>query len=119
MWFIGQKVVCINDRFPTHIFEWTANVPRQGRIYTIRTIEWGKCLYTRQPTLGLFLHELPTLEDRLAFRADRFIPLAQKCDQARQATASDLIMEVGNAAIKSVAEKLSADRSRNRKARRC
>ena len=108
MWFIGQKVVCINDRFLTHILEWTANLPRQGRIYTIRSIEWGNCLYTRQWTLGLHLRELPTIEDRLAFRADRFIPLAEKRDKARQTTALDLLREVGDAAMKSVAEKIKS-----------
>jgi len=52
--------------------------------------------------------ELPTIEDRLAFRADRFIPLAEKREQARQATALELILEVGDAAMKSVAEKLKS-----------
>jgi hypothetical protein len=85
--FSGQRVICINDRFQTHILEWTANLPRQGRIYTIRSIEIGHCLYTRQWTLGFHLQELPTIEDRLAFRADRFASLLEKVDQACQAKA--------------------------------
>jgi hypothetical protein len=90
MWFIGQKVVCVNARFPTHILEWASKLPRQGEIYTIRLIEWGPCLYTRRVTVGLHLHELPTLQDRLAFRADRFAPLLEKIEQVCKANALEL-----------------------------
>ncbi len=90
MWFIGQKVVCVNDRFPQRILEWASNLPRQGEIYTIRSIEIGPCLYTRRVTIGLHLHELPTLQDRLAFRADRFVPLLEKVEHACEAKALEL-----------------------------
>jgi hypothetical protein len=92
--FSGQRVICINDRFSMHILEWASNLPRQWQIYTIRSIEIGHCLYTRQWTLGFHLQELPTIEDRLAFRADRFIPLAEKRDQAQQATALELMLVI-------------------------
>ena len=94
MWSIGQKVVCVNNRFPQQILEWTSNLPQQGEIYTIRSIEIGRCLYTRRVTVGLFLHELPTLEDRLAFRADRFAPLLERLDEACQSRVSALTSPV-------------------------
>ena len=94
LWSIGQKVVCVNNRFPQQILEWTSNLPQQGEIYTIRSIEIGRCLYTRRVTVGLFLHELPTLQDRLAFRADRFAPLLKKLDKACQRRVSALTSPV-------------------------
>ena len=89
MWYIGQRVVCVNDRFPSQILDWASNLPRNGQIYTVQSIISGVCLYTRQrPTLGFFLHELPTLH--LAFRADRFAPLLEKLDEACQRRVSAL-----------------------------
>src|SRR5438445_13348315 len=89
MWYIGQRVVCVNDRFRSQILDWASNLPRNGQIYTIKSIISGACLHTRRrPTLGFFLHELPTLEDRLAFRADRFAPLLERLDEACQSRVS-------------------------------
>jgi hypothetical protein len=60
---------CINDSFPVQILEWASNLPRNGQIYTIQSITWGICLYTRRrPTLGIFLHELPNPPHGLGFR---------------------------------------------------
>ena len=92
MWFIGQKVVCVNDRFPTHILEWTASLPRKGQVYTIRSIVNGPSLYSRKLTVGFQLNELRTIQDRLGFLADRFAPLLEKVDQACQAKALELAM---------------------------
>ena len=36
--FPGQRVVCINDRFPIQILEWASNLPRKGQIYTIQSV---------------------------------------------------------------------------------
>src|SRR5437763_14666649 len=92
--FSGQRVVCLNNRFPQQILEWASNLPREGQTYTIRAIEIGRCLYTRRVTVGLFLHELPTLQDRLAFRADRFAPLLEKLAEACQRRVSALTSPV-------------------------
>ena len=94
LWSIGQRVVCINGRFPQQILEWASNLPREDQTYTIHSIEIGRCLYTRRVTVGLFLHELPTLEDRLAFRADRFAPLLEKLNEACQRRVSALTSPV-------------------------
>jgi len=89
-----QRVVCINGRFPQQILEWASNLPREGQTYSIRSIEIGRCLYTRRVTVGLFLLELPTLQDRLAFRADRFAPLLETLDEACQRRVSALTSPV-------------------------
>jgi len=90
--FPNQKVVCINDRFPMHILEWTANLPRHGEIYTIRSlVRTGRCLYTGRSVFGFHLHELPTIEDRLVFRADRFTPVLEKLDESTYVKVRELI----------------------------
>jgi len=89
MWFIGQKVVCINDRFPAQILQWASNLPRRGSIYTIRWIGPGESIYTGERTLGFVLEELQNA-DHFAFFAERFAPLVDKLDQACQAKASEL-----------------------------
>lgn len=89
--FPGQRVVCINDRFPIQVLEWASNLPRKGQIYTIQSVSWGVCLYTRRPTLGFYLHELPNPPRGFGFRADRFAPLLEKFDRACQAKALELI----------------------------
>ena len=95
MWYIGQRVVCVNDRFPSQILDWASKLPRNGQIYTVQSIISGVCLYTRRrPTLGFFLHELPTLQNRLAFRSDRFAPLLEKLDEACQRRVSALTSPV-------------------------
>ena len=90
MWYIGQKVVCVDDRFPRRVLEWTSNLPRKGQIYTIRWIGRGESLYTGESKFGLKLEELQTAE-RFGFFADRFAPLLEKLDEACQAKALELI----------------------------
>ena len=126
MWYIGQRVVCVNDRFPSQILDWASKLPRNGQIYTVQSIISGVCLYTRQrPTLGFFLHELPTLH--LAFRADRFAPLLAKLDEACQRTVSALTspvsLGVSVSAVQTrgalqVAPQLARARSKKRVSRR-
>jgi hypothetical protein len=88
MWFIGQKVVCVNDRFPIQILEWASNLPLKGRIYTICRIGRGPSIYTGERGLGFELEELPN--GKFAFFAERFAPLADKLDQACQRNALEL-----------------------------
>src|SRR5207253_6808674 len=79
MWFIGQKVVCVNDRFPMQILEWASNLPRKGRIYTIRWIGVGPSIYTGERKLGFELEQLKY--GKFAYFAERFAPLVEKSDQ--------------------------------------
>jgi len=89
MWYIGQRVVCVNDRFPSQILDWASSLPRKGQIYTICRIFEGNCLYTRQVKLGFILEELHN--GHFGFLADRFAPLLEKLDEACQAKALELI----------------------------
>ena len=89
--FRDQEVICIDDRFSGQIWEWTSCVPGKGIIYRIRSIVLGDCLYSGKPTIGLSLHGLPTIDNRLTFRADRFALLLKKFDVSCQATARELV----------------------------
>jgi len=35
---VGQRVVCINDKYHPYICEWCNAFPRKGQVYTIRRI---------------------------------------------------------------------------------
>lgn len=87
--FIGQKVVCINDRFPLRILEWTSELPRKDRIYTISVIVHGHSVYNGEPKIGFRLIELQTGE-RIGFFAERFVPLLEELDQACRQNALEL-----------------------------
>jgi hypothetical protein len=89
MWYIGQKVVCVDDRFPRQVLEWASTLPRKGHIYTIRGFGRGKSLYTGEWTFGLKLEELQTAE-RFGFFANRFVPLLDELDRACQRKAWEL-----------------------------
>jgi len=89
--------------------------PRRGQIYTIRSIEYGPCLYTRRWTVGFHLKELRTIQDRLGFLAHRFAPISEQTDRACKTSLSELVKEVGDAAMKSLAEEIKRERSRNGK----
>jgi hypothetical protein len=93
MFYIGQKVVCINDSFPLRILEFASNLPRKDQIYTIRSIWRGKSIYTGELKLGFNLEELQNGE-RFGFFADRFAPLVEKLDQACQRNAWELTSPV-------------------------
>jgi hypothetical protein len=88
MWFIGQKVICVNDCFPIQILEWASNLPRKGRIYTICWIGPGSSIYTGERTFGFELEELPN--GKFSFFAERFVPLVDKLAQACQRNALEL-----------------------------
>lgn len=40
-WSVGQKVICIDDRFPPAVVDWCDHLPIAGNIHTIRAIQIG------------------------------------------------------------------------------
>jgi hypothetical protein len=97
MWFIGQKIVCINARFPQRILEWASEIdlPREGHTYTIRSMAHGTSIYNGEPRFGFRLKELQG--GRCGFFAERFAPLLNLLDQACHADTSKLTSPVCNA----------------------
>lgn len=82
----GQRVVCVDDRFPKWVVEFFNQLPVKGRTYTIRDV----CLRretlrgSESGTIALLLEELHNPPDpahkggeELAFKSERFAPLEE------------------------------------------
>jgi hypothetical protein len=82
----GQRVVCVDDRFPKWVVEFFNQLPIKGCTYTIREV----CLRretlrgSESGTIALLLEELrnppdPTHKggEELAFKSERFAPLEE------------------------------------------
>jgi hypothetical protein len=82
----GQRVVCVDDRFPKWVVEFFNQLPVKGRTYTVREV----CLRREtmrgsdSATIALLLEELhnppdPTHKgnEELAFKSERFAPLEE------------------------------------------
>jgi len=54
----GDKIICVDDRFPRAIADWCDQLPRAGLIYTIRSIQPGTNPLTDCHCLGLLLEEI-------------------------------------------------------------
>jgi hypothetical protein len=80
---VGDKVVCINDKWDAWVFDTYNQLPEQGEIYTIRAVRAGRPnLDGGAAVLTLLLEELQNDidyshigGDELGFRANRFAPL--------------------------------------------
>ncbi len=72
MWKIGQKIVCLDDRFHRTIYEWGDQIPKLGHVYTIKKIFLAPHWHTREYGLAFSLAELKNPGDRLCFSAWRF-----------------------------------------------
>jgi hypothetical protein len=89
----GQRVVCIDDKFPKWVVEFYEQLPVKGETYTIREV----CLRRETlkgsdaATVALLLEELQNPEDpthvekeELAFRSERFAPLEEVTEYAEE-----------------------------------
>jgi len=78
-WYVGQKVVCVNGKFPAHFYEWGDHVPVEGEVYTIRWIGELPNGLTGELSLGFLLEEIvnPSFgrNCEVAFHHSRFRPL--------------------------------------------
>lgn len=81
MFYLGQKVVCIDDRMNPETVEYTPMRPRKGEIYTIR----GFLVQPHIEGVGVYLEELinPSIiwsdqdEKEWPFKPERFRPLVE------------------------------------------
>ena len=75
----GQRVVCLDDRFPDAVFECYDDVPRRGGVYTVAEILFGRNYCTGIVGPCIRLQEVPPLDPHKgAFCASRFRPLHPK-----------------------------------------
>ena len=79
MFYIGQKVRCINDRFHPSIADWADHIPVAGEVYTVRDIGSGTHAVTHLPGYGILLAELPNPVaangHEVHFIESRFVPV--------------------------------------------
>jgi hypothetical protein len=99
---VGDKVVCINDKWDAWVFDTYNQLPEKGEIYTIRTVRAGRPnLDGGAAVLTLLLEELQNDidyshvgGDELGFRANRFAPLHSQ--RAKMAMTRESEIPVGD-----------------------
>ena len=100
----GQKVVCINDSFPSLVKAIYKQLPVKGKTYTIREVFLGREKVIKagdSATVGLLLVELVNPPDplhkgqqELGFNSERFAPL-EELPPAENAEAEQELVGVG------------------------
>ena len=81
MFYVGQRVVCINGRFHPLVWEWADHVPVEGDVYTVRSVRTGTCPVDESYGPAIWLEEL--LNPRTGFWSEvcfstwRFAPLEE------------------------------------------
>lgn len=92
MFEVGQKVVCIDDKFTARVSEMFAELPKEGVTYTVRAVRLGRTNpgflapeVPREATVQLLLVELRNGADpahnhrgELGFNAERFRALRRQ-----------------------------------------
>jgi hypothetical protein len=70
---VGQKVVCVDDRFPGPLAKYYVNLPVKGKTYTIRAVYLGRAVMHTKA--GAADGEIGGQE--LGFNSMRFRPLEE------------------------------------------
>ena len=96
MFYIGQRIVCIDDKFHPSVFDWGDYLPILGHCYTIRKlVPNGWYPIDNSRGLGLRLTEIvnpPTPNGReICFSEWRFAPLELEESEEGQAE-EELVM---------------------------
>lgn len=73
-YYPGQRVVCVNDKYPPYFCEWCDEFPVEGQIYTVKNVRVCFDFYSKVRGLGLHLVELKNPE-RFFYCAQRFVPV--------------------------------------------
>ena len=88
MFLPNQKVVCIDGRFPLGIEKLYAELPKEGKTYTIRDIVPGVGLTGDEGEVAVYLFEIsgPLNAHGIerGFRAERFAPLQMDEETAEE-----------------------------------
>ena len=80
----GQKVVCVDDKFPDWVKEFYTCLPKKGTVYLVRNVVLGTGLDGVDGEVAVYLvgHHNPlgpppACSER-GYRADRFRPIEEK-----------------------------------------
>jgi hypothetical protein len=87
---VGQKVVCVDDKFPPEVAQFYQSLPKKDQIYVIREVKIGVNWKAEAGEVCLYLIGLvnprsdkPPFPER-GFNAERFRPLEEMRARARQ-----------------------------------
>lgn len=87
---VGQKVVCVDGKFPPEVAQFYQNLPKKDQIYVIREVKIGVNWKAEAGEVCLYLVGLtnprsdkPPFPER-GFNAERFRPLEEVRERARQ-----------------------------------
>ena len=79
MFMPGQKVACVDDRFPLGIEKLYSSLPKKDQIYTVRDLVPGVSLSNTEGETAIYLVELVNPANshgiEYGFNAERFAPL--------------------------------------------
>ncbi|MBM3861910.1 MAG: hypothetical protein FJ395_19985 [Verrucomicrobia bacterium] len=92
-WSVGQKVICIDDRFPPAIIDWCDHLPIAGHVYTIRAIQAGHDSFTGRSNLGFLLVEIVNPKSAWGCEAGfchyRFVPWLDVASETERQNAGE------------------------------
>lgn len=87
MFITGQKVVCIDDKFPLGITKYYTALPKEGTVYVVRGMSPGLSLSGEEGELAVYLIGLqnpcsskPPHRER-GFKCERFRPLEELTEE--------------------------------------
>jgi hypothetical protein len=86
MFTVGQKVACVDDKFPAWVYQIYKELPVKDKVYTVRAVSLGQTLEHdgkfEPGAVVIYLQELRNPDDpaakgklELGFRHERFAPL--------------------------------------------
>lgn len=101
----GQRVVCVNDKFPPIVKAIYKQLPTKGVTYTIREVFLGREKVVKggdSATVGILLVELVNPPDplhkgqqELGFNSERFAPLEEMPAEQEEAVAEEELVGAG------------------------
>ncbi len=96
MFLPGQKVACINGRFPLGIERYFPSLPKEGQQYTIRDIVPGIGPQGGEGEIAVYLIEIiGSINDHgieRGFNGERFAPLQTDEDELEQVREDELVL---------------------------
>ena len=97
MFMPGQKVACVDDRFPLGIEKLYSALPRKDEIYTVRDLLPGVSLSNTEGETAIYLVELVNPANshgiEYGFNAERFAPLETDDETAEERVSEQVGVE--------------------------
>ncbi len=97
MFMPGQKVACVDDRFPLGIEKLYSALPKKDEIYTVRDLVPGVSLSNSEGETAIYLVELVNPSNshgiEYGFNAERFAPLETVDETAEESVPEEVGVE--------------------------